>query len=76
MQTLQGALEKSVDRYWADRTLEQIFAVSAWVAHAEGARDKAIALMRKAADARRYSADAARACPPSNSKSPSNSRIG
>ena len=37
-------------RYWADRTDEQILAVSAWVAHAEGARDQAAALMRKAAD--------------------------
>ena len=47
---LHRALEKAGERYWADRTQEQIFAVSAWVALAEGARDKAIALMRKAAD--------------------------
>jgi tetratricopeptide (TPR) repeat protein len=50
MRALRAALEKSGERYWADRTEEQILAVSAWVAELEGARDKAVALMRKAAD--------------------------
>jgi hypothetical protein len=43
-------MRKSDDAYWADRTQEQISAVSAWVSLAEGATDKAIALMRTAAD--------------------------
>ena len=48
--TLQTALAQSGERYWADRTQEQILSVSAWVALAEKASDKAVALMRKAAD--------------------------
>ena len=36
--------------YWADRTSEQILAVSAWIALAEGAKDKAVADMGRAAD--------------------------
>ena len=50
MQTLRSALEKSSQSYWADRTEEQMLAVSAWVAHAEGARDQALKFMRAAAD--------------------------
>ena len=50
MQALQRALEKANDSYWAARTEEQIYAVSAWVAHAEGTRDQAVKLMRAAAD--------------------------
>jgi tetratricopeptide (TPR) repeat protein len=50
MQALQRALEKANDSYWAARTEEQIYAVSAWVALAEGARDQAMNLMRAAAD--------------------------
>ena len=50
MEALQAALRTAGESYWADRTQEQLLAVSAWVAHAEGARDKAIALMRSAAD--------------------------
>jgi hypothetical protein len=50
MQALRTALEKSGDRYWADRTSEQMLAISAWVALANGARDEAITLMRRAAD--------------------------
>ena len=50
MQRLRAAMEKSGDKYWADRTQDQILAVSAWVALAEGAKDKATALMRQAAD--------------------------
>jgi tetratricopeptide (TPR) repeat protein len=50
MQELQKALEKANDSYWASRTEEQIYAVSAWVAFREGARDRAVKLMRAAAD--------------------------
>ena len=50
LQELRSALEKSNQSYWGDRTEEQILAVSAWVAYAEGARDPAVKLMRAAAD--------------------------
>jgi tetratricopeptide (TPR) repeat protein len=50
LQALHAALVASGERYWADRTQEQVLAVSAWVAHAEGALDNAVALMRRAAD--------------------------
>ena len=50
LQELRRALQVSGQTYWADRTDEQILAVSAWVAYAEGARDQAAALMRRAAD--------------------------
>lgn len=50
LQELRSSLEKSSQSYWADRTEEQILAVSAWVALAEGARDQAAKLMRAAAD--------------------------
>ena len=50
MQELRAALEKSNQSYWADRTEEQMLAVSAWVAQAEGTRDEALKLMRAAAD--------------------------
>src|SRR5262245_4611595 len=47
---LREALEKSNQSYWADRSEEQILAVSAWVAAAEGAPEQAVKLMRAAAD--------------------------
>jgi hypothetical protein len=50
LRTLEAALVKKGERYWADRTREQILAVSAWVSLAEGQRDNAIVLMRRAAD--------------------------
>ena len=50
MQDLRAALEKSNQSYWADRTEEQMLAVSAWVAQAEGNREQALKLMRAAAD--------------------------
>jgi hypothetical protein len=50
LRTLEAALQKRGDRYWADRTREQILAVSAWVSLADGRRDDAIASMRRAAD--------------------------
>jgi tetratricopeptide (TPR) repeat protein len=50
MGDLRTALEKSGQSYWAGRTEEQMLAVSAWVALAEGPRDQALKLMRAAAD--------------------------
>jgi tetratricopeptide (TPR) repeat protein len=47
---LRSALEKSNQSYWADRSEEQILAISAWIALKEGARDQAIKFMRTAAD--------------------------
>jgi tetratricopeptide (TPR) repeat protein len=47
---LRAALEKSTQSYWADRSEEQILAISAWVALKEGARDQALKFMRAAAD--------------------------
>ena len=50
MQDLRAALEKSNQSYWADRTEEQMLAVSAWVALAEGSSEQALKFMRGAAD--------------------------
>ncbi len=50
LQELRAALEKSGQSYWADRTEEQMLAVSAWVTQAEGNRDQALKLMGAAAD--------------------------
>src|SRR5207253_8804912 len=50
MQELRTALERSNQSYWADRIEEQLLAVSAWVALAEGTPDQALMLMRAAAD--------------------------
>jgi tetratricopeptide (TPR) repeat protein len=50
LQDLRAALEKSGQGYWAERTDEQMLAVSAWVASAEGAPARALELMRAAAD--------------------------
>src|SRR5438128_11888553 len=53
MEALQGirtVVEKANDSYWADRSEEQIVAVSAWIALAEGSRDQAVKFMRSAAD--------------------------
>ena len=50
METLRLALQKSDQSFWADRTEEQMLAVSAWVALAEGNRVQAEKLMRTAAD--------------------------
>jgi tetratricopeptide (TPR) repeat protein len=50
MKALRFALEQANQSYWADRSEEQILAVSAWVALAEGTRDQAVKLMRAAAD--------------------------
>jgi tetratricopeptide (TPR) repeat protein len=50
MQELRGTLEKASQSYWAERTDEQMLAVSAWIALAEGSKDQALKLMRAAAD--------------------------
>jgi tetratricopeptide (TPR) repeat protein len=50
IQTLRAALQKSNDAYWADRSQDQILAISAWVALAEGTNEQAEKLMRAAAD--------------------------
>jgi tetratricopeptide (TPR) repeat protein len=50
MQELKASLEKSGQSYWGDRTEEQMLAVSAWVAEADGNREQALKLMRAAAD--------------------------
>jgi tetratricopeptide (TPR) repeat protein len=47
---LHAALLKAGDAYWADRVHEQSLALAAWIAQADGRKDEAIALMRKAAD--------------------------
>ena len=50
MQGLRERLEKSNNTYWADRTEEQMLAVSAWIALAENNKDQAEKFMRTAAD--------------------------
>ncbi len=50
LRELRAALEKASQPYWAERTDEQILAVSAWVAAADGAREQALKDMRAAAD--------------------------
>jgi tetratricopeptide (TPR) repeat protein len=50
IKALRADLEKANQSYWADRSEEQILAVSAWVALAEGAREQALKFMRAAAD--------------------------
>jgi tetratricopeptide (TPR) repeat protein len=50
MKELRTALQRADQSYWADRTEEQMLAISAWVAVKEGARDQAVRFMRGAAD--------------------------
>jgi tetratricopeptide (TPR) repeat protein len=50
MRAVRTALQRADQSYWADRTEEQMLAISAWVAVKEGARDQAVRLMRAAAD--------------------------
>jgi len=50
IKALRGALEKSNQSYWADRSEEQILAISAWIAVKEGSPDQALKFMRAAAD--------------------------
>ncbi len=50
MQGLREKLEKSNNSFWADRTEEQMLAISAWVALAEGNKTQAETFMRTAAE--------------------------
>jgi tetratricopeptide (TPR) repeat protein len=50
IKALRAGLEKSNQSYWADRSEEQILAISAWVALKEAAPEQALKLMRAAAD--------------------------
>jgi tetratricopeptide (TPR) repeat protein len=50
MKALRAGLERVNDSYWADRTEEQMLAVSAWIALKEGNRDQAMKFMGAAAD--------------------------
>ena len=50
IKALRATLEAANQSYWADRSEEQMLAVSAWVAFAEGERDQALKFMRAAAD--------------------------
>ena len=47
---LRTKLQQANQGYWADRSEEQMLAISAWIAFREGARDQALKLMRAAAD--------------------------
>jgi tetratricopeptide (TPR) repeat protein len=50
MKALRATLQRADQSYWADRTEEQMLAISAWVALKEGDRDRALKFMRAAAD--------------------------
>jgi tetratricopeptide (TPR) repeat protein len=50
MRAVRTALQRADQSYWADRTEEQMLAISAWVAVKEGVGDQAVRLMRAAAD--------------------------
>jgi tetratricopeptide (TPR) repeat protein len=50
MKALRTTLQRADQTYWADRTEEQMLAVSAWIALKEGATDQALRFMRAAAD--------------------------
>jgi tetratricopeptide (TPR) repeat protein len=50
MKGLRTVLQRADQSYWADRTEEQMLAISAWIAAKEGARDQAERFMRAAAD--------------------------
>lgn len=49
MKALRTALQRADQSYWADRTEEQMLAISAWIALKEGAQDQAERFMRAAA---------------------------
>jgi len=50
IKVLRAALQKSDQSYWADRAEEQMLAISAWAALAEGNKEQAEKFMRAAAD--------------------------
>ena len=47
---MRSALQKTDQAFWADRTEEQMLAVSAWLALKDGNSTQAVKLMRTAAD--------------------------
>src|SRR5262249_29152277 len=49
IKALRAALERYNQSYWADRSEEQMLAISAWIALKEGALDQALKFMRAAA---------------------------
>jgi hypothetical protein len=49
IKVLRATLERYNQSYWADRSEEQILAISAWVSLKEGALDDAVRFMRAAA---------------------------
>src|SRR3979411_3262872 len=49
MKVLQTTLQRADQSYWANRTDEQMLAISAWVALKEGAPDQALRFMRAGA---------------------------
>jgi tetratricopeptide (TPR) repeat protein len=55
LEALRQKLHESGSPYWADRTTEQILAVSAWAALAYGSKEKAVGDMRRAADSEQAS---------------------
>src|SRR3984957_1879694 len=50
MKALRTTLQRADQSYWADRTEEQMLAISAWVALKEGAQDQGLRFMQAAAD--------------------------
>jgi len=50
MKALRATLQRADQSYWADRTEEQMLAISGWVALKEGAHEQAVRFMRAAAD--------------------------
>jgi tetratricopeptide (TPR) repeat protein len=50
MKALRATLQGADQSYWADRTEDQMLAVSAWMLLKEGARDQALRFMKTAAD--------------------------
>ena len=50
MKALRSTLQRADQSYWADRTDEQMLAISAWVALKQGASDQALQFMRAAAE--------------------------
>ena len=50
IKALRATLEKANQSYWADRSEEQILAISAWIALKDGERDQSLKFMRAAAD--------------------------
>jgi len=50
LKELRAALENASQSYWADQVEVQMLAASAWIAQAKGEKERALKLMRAAAD--------------------------